>query len=192
MSTQAISVSQAPSSRGAGYRLMFLGFFGTWWCLIGCVGIYGSSVPVLAITTLAGLSIVVMGFLLKGEAVEPSPGEWDQRRQQRFRHINLMQWVAIVALIVILNVIGHTQWLLSGIMLIVGLHFLPLAKLFSSPLNAWTGAALIAVALAYPHLTQGGPESPVGPLAAGLLLWVSALITPVDLMRRRRAIGTQA
>jgi hypothetical protein len=169
--------------------MMFLGFFGAWWSLAGCLGLYGLSFPVLTIATLAGLSIVLMGLLLTRQQPRQSQdaqgSEWGQSQQRTFRNINLAQWAAIVLLLVVLNIFHRTEWILPGIMLIVGLHFLPLAKLFSNGLNAWTGAALIAVAVSYPHIAQAGPSSPNGPLAAGFILWVSALITLVPVMRHR-------
>ena len=72
-------------------------------------------------------------------------------------------------------------------MTIVGLHFLPLARLFSESKtnNFITGSALVAVALIYPFVAAGGSQSPWGPLVAGLILWTSALITFAAVIRNR-------
>ena len=60
-------------------------------------------------------------------------------------------------------------------MFIIGLHFLPLARLFRNPPHYVTGSALILLATTYPFVASGGPSSPAGALVAGLILWASAL-----------------
>jgi hypothetical protein len=186
----AIQVSAVSALRGDGYRLMFLGFFGSWWTLAGCLGFYGASIPVLLVVAVAGVAIFLIGLLLSRsageEVVAQDKPDGRLRRQRTFRNINIAQWGAIAMLIVVLNVVGRTEWIWCGLMLIVGLHFLPLAKLFASPINVYTGLALIGVAVVYPLVSQG-PTSPSGPLAAGLVLWVSALITLAGAMGGRSA-----
>jgi|HubBroStandDraft_1064217.scaffolds.fasta_scaffold07376_6 hypothetical protein len=165
-------------NNGQGYRMMFLGFFGTWWIIVGCLGYYGPSIPMLAVAALAGVSIVMAGWVLRARrAVEQIAAIPDGvERQRRFRNINIAQWTAIIILIVALNVTGYTKWMNPGIIMIVGLHFVPLARLFGSRLNLITGCALIAIAVASPVFGDGGPASPAVPLLAGVLLWGSALI----------------
>ena len=177
--------------RGPGIRMMFLGFFGTWWTIAGCQGLHGAGIPVVTAAAIAGLSIFFVGLYLSSTSVqrpqEEQPEALRRARARTFRNINIVQWVAIAALIVTLNVLGHGEWLLPGIMVIVGLHFLPLARLFSeSKVNNFiTGLALVAVALIYPFVAAGGPQSPWGPLVAGLILWISALITFAAVIRNR-------
>jgi hypothetical protein len=174
--------------RGQSYRMMFLGFFGTWWTLIGCWGYYGASVPMITLAVITGLSIMMTGWALNSE---PSSAQAlltvrDRRRQQVFRWVNVAQWVAIVLLIVVLNVISRTEWIVPGILLIVGVHFLPLARLFDSRLNAITGIVLIALALLSPLFTDGGPQSPTVPLLAGVIIWMSALVSLAGFTRQAR------
>jgi hypothetical protein len=175
--------------------MMFLGFFGTWWTIAGCLGFSGGSMPVVA-AALIGLSIFLGGLYLSYSSVqlrhEEQPSEaWQPARARAFRNINIAQWVAIAALNVALNVIGHTEWLFPGIMMIVGLHFFPLARLFSaSKANNFTiGLALVTVAALYPFVTAGGPQSPLGPLGAGLMLWTSALVTLASVIRSRSILA---
>jgi hypothetical protein len=56
---------------------------------------------------------------------------------------------------------------------VVGLHFLPLARLFRYRPHLLTGLALIALAILAP-LATGRPDNAWGPLGAGLILWASA------------------
>jgi hypothetical protein len=98
----------------------------------------------------------------------------DKRRDRLFNLINAGQWVVIFIGATLLNHTGLVAWDVPFIILVIGAHFLPLARLFKRPTHYVTGAAMVLFALTYPFLT-GGPQSPVGPLGAGLILWASAL-----------------
>jgi hypothetical protein len=178
------------ASRGSGIGVMFLGFFGAWWMAIGCWGKYGPSVPVLSAVGAVAVLILFAGFSLarrnKREAERPDAIAEQARKRKIFRIVNLTQWAAIVALIFILNSVGHGQWVAPGIMLIVGVHFFPLAKLFGYGAHHVTGAALATLALTYPFLAAGGPGSPLGPLGAGLILWTSAVGMLLRVALRRK------
>jgi hypothetical protein len=77
----------------------------------------------------------------------------------------------------------HARRFAQPAILVVGLHFLPLARLFAYPPHFVTGASLVALALAYPLLAPSGPRSGLAPLGAGMILWCSAAwaIRPVRL-----------
>jgi hypothetical protein len=66
-------------------------------------------------------------------------------------------------------------WVVTAVIFIVGLHFMPLARIFRYAPHYVSGAALILVAVVYPFAAPGGPQDPVGCLAAALILWLSAL-----------------
>lgn len=98
-----------------------------------------------------------------------------KRINRLFNLINAAQWIVIVILVNILNKLGLAVWAIPAAMLVIGIHFLPLAKLFSYPPHYVTGVALIIAAVSYPLLAAQGPSDAVGCLAAGLILWASAL-----------------
>ena len=99
-----------------------------------------------------------------------------QRRQRWFHIINAGQWVVILIVGNVLANVGLGSWVIPAVILIVGLHFLPLAPLFSNPVLYATGAGFILLATIYPFVASGGPSDPVGCLGAGLILWLSALL----------------
>jgi hypothetical protein len=99
-----------------------------------------------------------------------------QRRQRWFHIINVGQWILILIVGNVLANLGLGAWVIPAAILIVGLHFLPLAWLFSNPVLYATAAGFIALAGVYPFVAPGGPADPVGSLGAGLLLWLSAVV----------------
>jgi hypothetical protein len=173
---------------GRGIGVMFLAFFGTLWLILGSLSVPGVTWPLLAVLAAVGAGIFLTGLRLtvREAAAGSSLSESEQARRRRvFRNVNLLQWGAIVAWIVLLNVIGHVEWITPGIMFIVGVHFLPLAALFKNRATAVTGVAFACLAMIYPFVADGGPTSAVGPVCAGLMLWSAALAMLVEVARRR-------
>ena len=181
--------SQATARRGRGIGTMFLGFFGGWWMAIGLTALYRPTLPVFAAIAAVGLTLMIAGWRRSrsGELASVDSVRDTQVAAhigRVFRNVNIGQWLLIVALLVVLNVVHQVEWISPGIMLIVGAHFFPLAKLFNSPLHYVTGTALVALSCTYPFLTADGPSSPVGPIAAGIILWSAAVFMLADRPRR--------
>lgn len=181
--------TQVAAQRGRGIGAMFLGFFGSWWMAIGLTAIYGAKMAVFAAIAAVGLTLMVAGWrrshagkIASAETVRDTLAEAHINRG--FRNVNIAQWLLIIALLVVLNIAHHVEWIAPGIMLIVGMHFFPLAKLFNTKLHYVTGSALVALACTYPFLSADGPGSPLGPIAAGMILWLVATFMLVDKPRR--------
>jgi hypothetical protein len=91
-----------------------------------------------------------------------------------FHMINAGQWVLIFILGNLMSHNGLGMWVIPMTIFVVGLHFLPLAHLFSNRPHYVTGVAMMVLAIIYPFVAQGGPADAVGALGAGLILWASA------------------
>lgn len=102
--------------------------------------------------------------------------ETPQRRRAKrvFNIVNTAQWVVIVVLGNVLANLGHGAWVIPMAIVVVGLHFFPLAHVFGNRAHYVTGAVMVGFALLYPFIAAGGPASPLGLLGAGLILWCSA------------------
>ena len=98
------------------------------------------------------VAAVTLGLL----ALEREPKTAQKARRERWFHI-----------------MNGGQWVVPAAMFVIGLHFIPLARLFSNPAHYVTCGALMAVAAGYPFMA--GPASAVGALLAGLVLWGSAV-----------------
>lgn len=100
----------------------------------------------------------------------------ERRHAGRWFHIiNFGQWVLILIVGNVLVNLGRAAWVLPAVVAIVGLHFLPLARLFAYRSHYLTGIALLLVALIVPQFAPAGPADPSVCLGAGLILWASAL-----------------
>jgi hypothetical protein len=140
----------AQAVQGRGIGVMFLAFFGSWW----------------------------MAAIASRQTAHANSGSHGCKHRgpshQGISQVNIAQWSACGVLVVILNILQRGEWIVPGIMFIVGLHFFPLAKLFRYEAHYLTGSALVALASSYPFIATDGPASAVGPIGAALILWISA------------------
>jgi hypothetical protein len=170
----------AQAVRGRGIGVMFLAFFGSWWMAAGLNTIPGMKLSVLTVVVLIGLVLFAAGWRQLQRAKQQTAtrqvidASIEAHRTKVFRNVNIAQWSACGVLVVVLNILQRGEWIVPGIMLIVGLHFFPLAKLFRYRAHYVTGSALVALASSYPLLAADGPASAVGPIGAALILWMSA------------------
>jgi hypothetical protein len=158
---------------------MFFSFFGAAWLIAGNARYGSRSIAFIVIVAIGAVILFAVssnryaknrGAL---QAVSGSPGE--KRRSRLFNIVNLAQWIAILVVANVLANLHLAQWIVPSAILIVGLHFLPLAGIFSVRSHYITGGVFILIAIAYPFLTRQGPQSPLGCYAVGTVLWLSAL-----------------
>ncbi|MGK5044396.1 hypothetical protein ACQ4WP_00670 [Janthinobacterium sp. GB4P2] len=168
------STTLASSAIGA----MFFSLFGGVWVAAWCEQTFGAQ-P-LALLPIAGLTVLL--FMLAWSqfrrhraahaAAEQSPQA--KRVGRLFNIVNAGQWIAIFIVGNVLKNVGLQAWFIPAVILIVGLHFFPLAWLFKARRHLAIGVALCVWAIGYPLTVRHGPIHPVGCLGAGLILWVAA------------------
>jgi len=158
---------------------MFFAVFGGMWLGLWAHSEYPDSVgTLLAIAAVAAALLVAAYLVYKAnslalKALAQTPERL--RKSRMFNLVNAGQWGVIVVVALALSQIGYARWIWPVIVLIIGLHFLPLARLFAYRPHYLTGTALILLACVYPFVAPEGPESAVGALGAGLILWLSAV-----------------
>lgn len=158
---------------------IFFSIFGGAWIGYWSARTFSGSIAVPAAVAVLTAAIFMLAvsqyrrFKSALEAEKNSPAR--QRVGRLFNIVNAAQWVVIVVGVNVLANIGLRDWGIPFAILVIGLHFLPLAHIFSNPPHYVTGGAMMLVAVSYPFLLPGGPSDPVGALGAGLILWGSAL-----------------
>ena len=179
-SVQPIATTEGSADRAnrAIGAIVFAVMGGIWLGVASLTTLDQPLTPLFGIVIVIGLLIAAGVRVLRahGSAMrKPEPGSPQARAVRWFNIINGMQWTAVVLLILALNAIGHPEWIVPGVIAVVGLHFLPLASLFHYPPHAYTGAALLAIAVAEPAFASPSPNHPLAAVGTGLVLWLSAL-----------------
>ncbi len=105
----------------------------------------GWSVP-LGIGSAAGLAVALAGGVLSWRLRSGAAAMHDPRRRSGYWRVVAFEVIAIVVGVIVLDVTGQAAYLPAWILLIVGVHFIPLARLFGTPGLRLAGLALIGVA----------------------------------------------
>jgi hypothetical protein len=160
------------------FGAMMYGIFGGLWLALTCLTSFDAPrYPLLAIGTLAAVLVGYAAWVYRkhASAALATPNAAERRAMRWFHGINAAQWMAIPMVANVLNSLGHRELVIPGVIMIVGLHFLPLARLFHYPPHRLTGAALIATAVLEPVILGANMNHPAGTAITGLVLWASAL-----------------
>jgi hypothetical protein len=157
---------------------MFFAVFGGLW-FAGAASLAGKlDRQVLILIVLATLALLLAAHKVfrrnRNALRELADPARDRRTGRTFALINAAQWLAVVGVASLLPAVNLSAWVIPSIILIVGAHLLPLARLFRYPPHAISGVALILLAVTYPFAFSGGPQGPAGCLGAGIILWLSA------------------
>lgn len=156
---------------------MFFAVFGGIWLESWAIESAQSIAAKVLIASLAVILTIAAYAIYKRHAAELAsrPDTPERRKAKRVFHVvNATQWILVLIGANVLSRNGLNAWIVPMIILIVGLHFLPLAFIFSNRPHYVTGAALMVLAVGYPLMSPTGPTDPIGLLGTGLILWGSA------------------
>ncbi len=176
-----IDKDQQEGARRAGraFGAMFFAIFGGAWLTYWSIQTRPGSIMALALIIVLTVLVFGLAFNQYRQNKDALQAEMDRPQRQRagrlFNIINAVQWTAILIGANVLANIGLKEWTIPFMIFVIGLHFLPLARIFSNSPHYVTGGALIALALTFPLFLPGGPSAPIGSLGTGLILWASAV-----------------
>ena len=181
------------ATAGRSVGAMFFAVFGGGWLGLWANDQYPSSVVAVVVVVLLAAAVFAAALRVyrRNSAAFKAIAQLPEtrHRSRRFHLINTAQWIVILVVSFALGRAGLAAWILPSIILVVGLHFLPLAALFGYRPHFVTGGLLILLALTYPFVADDGPASAFGALATGVILWCSAIvaISPIGQRARPRA-----
>jgi hypothetical protein len=164
--------------------LVVLNVFAFVW---GGVALWGLQAPLWSWTAPALISGAQLAWTWRVRSGFPARDESESRRIGRL--VGLWSAVEGLAVFVVANLllnIGMTRLIWPAIGLIVGLHFLPLARGMARPIYYATAAGTIAASLIAMTLPGPWPQVFVG-CAAALVLWATSLAILRRTSRAQRA-----
>jgi hypothetical protein len=167
--------ANAINGRATG-ALFFTGF-GTLWLVLALYAreqITASRLALLAGGTLV-LAACAVWVMQKAKGL-PVAAE-DPAINRAFGRINLAQWIAVAVVAFVFARLHIDAYILSAITAIVGLHMLPLARLFRYKPHYLTAAVLVAWATASVFLFPAERLQGATALGTGAILWASAFVT---------------
>ncbi len=180
---------------------VFMFVFGVVWLLLGLFRGRPSPawlrVSLLIIAIALGGSIAILSVRASRIPRDATPLSDQQIATNRqialhFYVIFGIELAAIFLAAAVLSAIHYPDYILSGIALIVGVHFFPLAALFKAPLYYGTALVGCAIGLIGFFVEDAGLRQKIVGLSFGLLLWVTAAwITWMGLFSATRSVSTR-
>ena len=166
---------------------VILGMFAVIWWIAGMLTAGHSAAVVWVVPVIASVMLGAAVTRLRGAT---GPGdEVDEKRRNRL----VMLWSAAegVAIFIAINVlvnVGHRDAFVPVVALIVGAHFIPLARGLPAPAYYVTAAALVALGLL--GLAMPGRAERITLVSAGaaVVLWITAAIVLRRVANTRRRI----
>lgn len=162
-------------AKGSSIGATMVGFFGAAWLLLGMVSAGVSWQVGLAAVLPVFLLIAFLGGLVRRRLPKIAEVETPEKKPMMrvFVMINVVQWVGIFGVASLLANLHLNAWIIPAIVLIVGAHFIPLARIFQAPQHVKTGIAMMLCAGAAVVLPVSVRDT-VECVAAGTILWISA------------------
>ncbi len=162
-------------AKGASIGATIVGGFGAVWLAMGMTS---AGVPVrvgLAVVLPVFVLIAFLGSAVRRRLPKFAGAESPKKKEmmRAFYMVNIAQWLAIFGTVNLLRNLHLDAWIVSSIVMIVGAHFIPLARIFQTPQHLKTGIAMMicaAVAIVLPVSARDTVEC----LSAGAILWTSA------------------
>jgi len=172
---QKIHSANQLSGRATG-ALFFAGFGALWIALALYALQQLNSATVSGI--LVGLALLVLSALSLLRAAKRWPRQPDDPAIGRaFAWINAAEWIAVAAVAFSFAKLHIDAYVMCAITAIVGLHMLPLARLFRYTPHYWSGAVLVAWATVSAITIPTGNLQGISALGTGIILWLSATVT---------------
>jgi hypothetical protein len=170
----ATSAAKANNAIGA----FFLSIFGAVWLAAWCINspaMGAGALLIIAVVSITLLAFAVRLYRRNGEAYAAYRNSVEGKRSSIVVGVvNGLQWVLIFVLASALPK-ASGKWFIPGVIFIVGAHFIPLAFSLRYRPYLYAAAALLLLAASCPWLSATNPQSPLGALGTGVILWLVAL-----------------
>ena len=98
-----------------------------------------------------------------------------QKRRKAFGIVTLLEVVGCIIVVVLANVFRRPDWVAVGISLVVGLHFLPLGRIFGFASYYWVGTLIVVWDILSITALKSWNLTASAAIGTGLILWATAI-----------------
>jgi hypothetical protein len=177
---QMFSFDEAQIILGAGRGAMITTLFGAFWLGLSIValGTFPTEVIVPFCAIFIALLIGSGLFISKGRKLRKNmplaSNGATERVRRSFKIISVAEGVAIGVASAIAGILHRPELMAIWIAIIVGLHFLPLARIFGRPVYYVTGIAIAGWATLAWISFQGPSKTALAGAGTGVVLWATS------------------
>jgi hypothetical protein len=166
--------------RGCVAGAAILTLFGAAWCIIALE--FWAARPAWSLPAGIATAIVLLGMCIQRlialrsipSVDDPAAAARGKRAGMFFGIIFGAECGLIALCAALLARAGLSIWIPVAVAIIVGLHFIPLARVFEVPLYYWTGALCVVGVLGCSLIRDAGTRLLCAGLAMAAVLWLTA------------------
>jgi hypothetical protein len=158
-----------------GWGAVVMSVFGAVWCLAGLHAHENTPVWTYSIPIAVTVAIVLVAARVLPKRLPPS-AEAARRAGRVLGISSAVEGVAMFVAANVLSVFGASAYLASTFAVIVGLHFLPIAKWAPFPPYWVTGGALTLLGLGSVAVAEAPVRSLLVGIGAAVILWGSSVV----------------
>jgi hypothetical protein len=106
-----------------------------------------------------------------------------QKRRKAFGVVTVLEFVGCVVVVMLANVFRRPHLIAVGISLVVGLHFIPLGKIFGAASYYWVGSLIVVWDILTITALKSWNLTASAAIATGVILWATAIYVLVRSFR---------
>ncbi len=156
-------------------------------CVLAQINGAPMSRETLAVPFVVSLTLVIVAFRQYGRGLGGRTSE-DERIGRVIMWSSAAEGLGIFLAVNVLRNVGMAERVMSGIAAVVGLHFLPMARLIPFPRFYALAAALLVIA-ATSILMSPGAGALVAGVGAATALWLAAALALMPVQKSRERAG---
>lgn len=107
---------------------------------------------------------------------------WQERRKA-FGVVTVLEVVGCVVVVLLANVFQRPHLIAVGISLVVGLHFIPLGRIFGAASYYWVGSLIVVWDILTITALKSWNSTASAAIATGVILWATAIYVLVRSFR---------
>ena len=129
------------------------------------------------------VAVVLMAFAVtavrRGRKMMKARGaprdDFWQTRRKAFGIVTLLEVLGCIIVVVLANLYQRPDWIAVGISLVVGLHFLPLGRIFGVASYYWVGTLIVVWDILAIFALKSLNLTASAGIATGVILWAAAI-----------------
>lgn len=116
-------------------------------------------------------------------ALGVSRSDFWQERRKAFGVVTVLEVVGCVVVVMLANVFQRPDLIAVGISLVVGLHFIPLGRIFGAASYYWVGSLIVVWDILTITALKSWNSTASAAIATGVILWATAIYVLVRSFR---------
>ncbi len=141
------------------------------------------AVPAAILLTYLLLAIALVSFALVAvrrgrkmlRALGAQRSDFWRHRRKPFWIVVFLEVVGCGIAVALVGVLRRPEWVAAGISLVVGLHFLPLGRIFEAPAYYWVGSLIVVADILALMLSGIWNPTALAAGATGAILWAASI-----------------